>query len=104
MYLVLSRVMQRLYARVSGLTWDIVLLMTVFHFAVSWGLLALIGSRENRERRDLLVLLCHHGDDRWLWRLLAGHRGWASDHHRLDHARRHRPFYDNNCQGRAKCC
>ena len=46
MYLILSRVMQRLYARVSGLTWDIVLLMTVFHFAVSWGLLALIGDEK----------------------------------------------------------
>jgi len=43
MYLILSRVMQRLYARVSGLSWDTVVIMTVFHFTTSWGLLTVIG-------------------------------------------------------------
>jgi voltage-gated potassium channel len=38
--------MKRLYARVAGLSWDAVLAMTVFHFAVSWGLLALIAGEK----------------------------------------------------------
>ena len=46
MYLILSRVAKRLYARVSSLSWDTVLLVTVFHFAVSWGLMALVGGEK----------------------------------------------------------
>jgi voltage-gated potassium channel len=46
MYVILSRVAKRLYARTSGLSWDTVLIMTVFHFAVSWSLIALIGSEK----------------------------------------------------------
>ncbi len=57
--------------------------------------------RENRQRRHILVLLRHHGDHRRLRRLLAGHRGGTSDNHILDHARRHRSFYDNYRQGSA---
>ena len=44
MLLILSRVAKRLYARISSLSWDAVLFITVFHFAVSWGLIALIGA------------------------------------------------------------
>jgi voltage-gated potassium channel len=43
MYLILSRVAIRLYARISGLSWDTVLILTVVHFAVSWGLVVLVG-------------------------------------------------------------
>ena len=46
MYVLLSRVAKRLYARISGLSWDVVLFMTVFHVAVSWGLIALIGGEK----------------------------------------------------------
>ncbi|MCH7633360.1 MAG: NAD-binding protein [Proteobacteria bacterium] len=46
MYVILSRVAKRLYARISGLSWDIVLIMTVSHFMVSWGLIALVGGEK----------------------------------------------------------
>ena len=46
MYAILSRVARRLYARISGLSWDTVLIGTVFHLAVSWGLMALIGGEK----------------------------------------------------------
>jgi len=39
----LSRVARHLYARISGLSWDTVLTVTVIHFMVSWGLIALAG-------------------------------------------------------------
>ena len=50
MYVILSRVAKHLYARISGLSWDTVLFMTVFHFAVSWSLIALIGSEKIASR------------------------------------------------------
>ena len=40
MYVLLSGIAKRLYTRIAALSWDIVLIMTVFHFAVSWGLIA----------------------------------------------------------------
>ena len=43
MYIILSRISKRLYARVSGLSWDTVIVLTATHFAVSWGLLILVG-------------------------------------------------------------
>ena len=43
MYLIFSRAAKQFYTRISSLTWDTVLGMLVFHFAVSWGLVALIG-------------------------------------------------------------
>ena len=46
MHIILSRVVKRLYARISGLSWDTVLFVTVFHFAVSWGLIALTGGEK----------------------------------------------------------
>ncbi len=46
MYLIISRVAKRLYARIAGLSWDTVLFMTVGHFAVSWGLMALVGDEK----------------------------------------------------------
>ncbi len=50
MYLILSRVTKHLYARVSSLSWDTVQFKTVFHFAVSWSLSALIGTEEIASR------------------------------------------------------
>jgi voltage-gated potassium channel len=46
MYLILSRVAKRLYARVSSLSWDTVLFVTILHFTVSWGLMALVGGEK----------------------------------------------------------
>lgn len=46
MYLMWSRVAKRLYARISELTWDTVLSLTVIHFAVSWSLISVIGGEE----------------------------------------------------------
>ena len=46
MFIILSRVSKRVYARVSGLSWDTVTVLTASHFAVSWGLLILVGSEE----------------------------------------------------------
>ena len=46
MYVILSRVAKHLYARISGLSWDTVLFMLVFHLAVSWGLMALVGGEK----------------------------------------------------------
>ncbi len=43
MYLTLSLVAKRLYARISGLSWDTVFIATALHSLVSWGLLALVG-------------------------------------------------------------
>ena len=46
MYLILSRISKRLYVRISGLSWDTILSLLVIHFAVSWGLIALIGGEK----------------------------------------------------------
>ena len=46
MYLMWSRVAKRLYARISDLSWDTVLSLTVIHFAVSWSLIAVIGGEK----------------------------------------------------------
>ncbi len=46
MYLTLSRLARRLYARISALSWDTVLTVTVIHFAVSWGLMILAGGEK----------------------------------------------------------
>ena len=46
MYLIISRIAKRLYARIAGLSWDTVLFMTVLHFTVSWGLMALVGGEQ----------------------------------------------------------
>ncbi len=46
MYLLWSRVAKRLYARISGLSWDTVLSLTVIHFTASWGLLTFIGGEK----------------------------------------------------------
>ena len=46
MYIILSRLAKRLYTRVFDLGWDTVLLLTVFHFAVSWALLIFIGDEK----------------------------------------------------------
>jgi voltage-gated potassium channel len=46
MYLLLSRISKRLYVRISSLSWDTILSVLVIHFAVSWGLIALIGGEK----------------------------------------------------------
>jgi len=43
MSLILLRIARRLHARISGVSWDTVLTVTVIHFAVSWALIALVG-------------------------------------------------------------
>ncbi len=47
MYLIISRIAKRLYDRIAGLSWDTVLFMTVLHFTVSWGLMALVGGEHH---------------------------------------------------------
>jgi voltage-gated potassium channel len=46
MYWIWSRVAKRLYARMSSLSWDTVLLLTLTHLGVSWTLLWVIGGEE----------------------------------------------------------
>ncbi len=46
MYLILSRIGKRLYRRIASLSWDTVLFVTLFHFAVSWGLMAFVGGEK----------------------------------------------------------
>lgn len=46
MYVIFSRAARRLYTRISGLTWDTVIIMTVCHFVVSWGLVSLIAGEK----------------------------------------------------------
>ena len=43
MYILLSRAAKRLYSLVSGLSWGTVLSITIIHFMISWGLIALVG-------------------------------------------------------------
>jgi voltage-gated potassium channel len=52
MYVIFSGAARRFYTRISGLTWDTVLGMLVCHFAVSWGLMILIGG-ETIASRDI---------------------------------------------------
>ena len=42
MYLILTKVAKRIYSRISVLTWDIILILTLGHFVISWGLLSSI--------------------------------------------------------------
>ncbi len=46
MHIFLSRLAKRLYVRISGLSWDVVCLVTAAHFIVSWIALTLIGGEE----------------------------------------------------------
>ena len=46
MYSIWSRVAKRLYARISEVSWDTVLSLTVIHFAASWSLIAVIGGEK----------------------------------------------------------
>ncbi len=43
MYIILSRISKRFYARISSLSWETVIVLTASHFAVSWGLMILAG-------------------------------------------------------------
>ena len=51
MHIILSRVARRLYARITGLSWDTVFILAACHFIVSWGAVALIGGEEIAEGR-----------------------------------------------------
>ena len=46
MYTLLSRLGKRLYARIAGLRWDIVVFVTAIHFAVSWALIDWAGGEK----------------------------------------------------------
>ena len=46
MHIFLSRLAKRLYVRISGLSWDVVCLVTAAHFIVSWIALDFIGGEE----------------------------------------------------------
>lgn len=46
MYLIFSRLARQVYVKISALTWEAVFVLTVIHFAVSWGLVATIGGEE----------------------------------------------------------
>ncbi len=50
MHIILSRIAKRIYARIAGLSWDTVFVLAAFHFAISWGLIALVGGEEMAER------------------------------------------------------
>ncbi len=43
MHIILARISKRFYAHVSGMSWSTVIVLTAAHFAVSWGLLILVG-------------------------------------------------------------
>jgi voltage-gated potassium channel len=43
MFIILSRISKRIYARVSRLSWETVTALTASHFAASWGLLIFVG-------------------------------------------------------------
>ncbi len=46
MYILMSGIARRLYTRISALSWYTILTITVFHYAVSWGLIALVGGEK----------------------------------------------------------
>lgn len=46
MHIILSRLAKRLYLRIAGLRWDIVVFMTAAHFAVSWVLIDSVGGEK----------------------------------------------------------
>ncbi len=46
MHIILSRIARHLYVRITGLTWDVVCLITAVHFALSWAALEFIGGEE----------------------------------------------------------
>ena len=49
MHIILSRVAKRIYARIAGLSWDAVFVLAACHFAISWGVMALVGGKEIAE-------------------------------------------------------
>ena len=42
MYLILTRISRRLYARISSLSWDTILITTAVHFTISWVLIFVV--------------------------------------------------------------
>ncbi len=49
MHTILSRVANRIYARIAGLSWDTVFVLAACHLAISWGVIALTGGEEIAE-------------------------------------------------------
>ena len=43
MHIILSRVAKRIYARITGVSWDAVFVLAACHFAISWGVIVLAG-------------------------------------------------------------
>ena len=46
MHIILARVAKRLLAKISGLSWDTVFVLTACHFGVAWGILVLFGGEK----------------------------------------------------------
>ena len=46
MNFILPEIAKRIYARIAKLTWDMVLILTLSHFAISWALLIAIGGEK----------------------------------------------------------
>ena len=49
MHIILSRLAKRIYARITGVSWDAVFVLAACHFAISWGMIALAGGEEIAE-------------------------------------------------------
>ena len=49
MHNILSIVAKRIYARITGLSWDAVIVFVACHFAISWGMIALAGGEKIAE-------------------------------------------------------
>ena len=49
MHTILSRVANRIYARIAGLSWDTIFVLAACHLAISWGVIALTGGEEIAE-------------------------------------------------------
>ena len=46
MHIILTRVVKLISARITGLSWDTIVLLAVGHFAISWAAITLTGGEE----------------------------------------------------------
>ena len=49
MHVILSRIVKTIFARITGLSWEVVFLLAACHFGISWGAIALTGREEIAE-------------------------------------------------------